>query len=280
MRQARVLERGPLVKPYADKHDATERLARTRHHWREKQSTIESPLHKGSDNRKANPASNIAAGEPSSRHERLAIIVDEAHSSEHINEVTRLYAENKHEAKSAFFSNTEKREAVCSKIFKNTEFGYLKITIERPLRLNFQASPTRIARLDEHSHTPYHAGRFGGGLPDRPGVDLPPAQPAATESCYLEQLFIAYGDHNGSEVKIMADLVPWQDLTHHYNRQREFFYHAESLRNFARDTVPSGTFEELQDEVHAGVIEIEAAPHADSFVRVNAVTQSAASRRR
>jgi hypothetical protein len=67
-----------------------------------------------------------------------------------------------------------------------------------------------------------------------------------------------------------------QDLVGHYHRQREYFYHAESLRNFARDTVPSGTFEDLQNEVHAGVIEVEAAPHADGFVRVNAVTQAAA----
>ena len=34
-------------------------------------------------------------------------------------------------------------------IFDTTAFGYRKITIERPLRLNFQASPERIARLEE-----------------------------------------------------------------------------------------------------------------------------------
>ncbi len=36
-----------------------------------------------------------------------------------------------------------------SKIFDNDDFGYSTITIERPLRLNFQASPERIARLRE-----------------------------------------------------------------------------------------------------------------------------------
>ncbi|MEX2284169.1 MAG: N-6 DNA methylase [Gemmatimonadota bacterium] len=35
-----------------------------------------------------------------------------------------------------------------SKIFSATHFGYRKITVERPLRLNFQASPERIARLE------------------------------------------------------------------------------------------------------------------------------------
>ena len=35
-----------------------------------------------------------------------------------------------------------------SKIFDTTDFGYRKITIERPLRLNFQASPEHIERLN------------------------------------------------------------------------------------------------------------------------------------
>jgi type I restriction enzyme M protein len=35
------------------------------------------------------------------------------------------------------------------KIFKNHEFGYWRITVERPLRLNFQASAERIARIVE-----------------------------------------------------------------------------------------------------------------------------------
>ena len=40
-------------------------------------------------------------------------------------------------------------EVIVSRIFPTTQFGYRKITVERPLRLNFQASAERIARLDE-----------------------------------------------------------------------------------------------------------------------------------
>ncbi len=40
-------------------------------------------------------------------------------------------------------------EAVVGRIFPATQFGYRKITVERPLRLNFQASEARIARLKE-----------------------------------------------------------------------------------------------------------------------------------
>ncbi|MDH5649896.1 MAG: SAM-dependent methyltransferase, partial [Gammaproteobacteria bacterium] len=36
-----------------------------------------------------------------------------------------------------------------SKIFDSTDFGYREIRVERPLRLNFQASEERIARLEE-----------------------------------------------------------------------------------------------------------------------------------
>ena len=38
---------------------------------------------------------------------------------------------------------------VVSRIFPTRHFGFRKITVERPLRLNFQATPERIARLEE-----------------------------------------------------------------------------------------------------------------------------------
>jgi type I restriction enzyme M protein len=38
-----------------------------------------------------------------------------------------------------------------TKIFDTSAFGYRKITVERPLRLNFQASAERIVRLHEES---------------------------------------------------------------------------------------------------------------------------------
>jgi type I restriction enzyme M protein len=43
----------------------------------------------------------------------------------------------------------EQEEVVVSRIFPTTHFGFRKITVERPLRLNYQATPERIARLDE-----------------------------------------------------------------------------------------------------------------------------------
>ncbi|MDE2966136.1 MAG: class I SAM-dependent DNA methyltransferase [Chloroflexota bacterium] len=44
---------------------------------------------------------------------------------------------------------TRLRPRVVSKVFANEDFGYLKVTVERPLRLNFAATPERIARLED-----------------------------------------------------------------------------------------------------------------------------------
>lgn len=38
-----------------------------------------------------------------------------------------------------------------SKVFSNEDFGYARITVERPLRLNFQLSEERLERLKEHN---------------------------------------------------------------------------------------------------------------------------------
>lgn len=72
-------------------------------------------------------------------------------SDEHIKTLVRLYAEHQHDAECEVMVDGKAQRRVCSKLFNNQEFGFLKITVERPLRLNFQVSPERIARLDEQS---------------------------------------------------------------------------------------------------------------------------------
>lgn len=69
----------------------------------------------------------------------------------HIKELVRLYAEHGHDAQSPVLADGAPSQRVCSKVFDNRDFGFLKITVERPLRLNFQASAERIARLDAQS---------------------------------------------------------------------------------------------------------------------------------
>jgi type I restriction enzyme M protein len=56
-------------------------------------------------------------------------------SPEQIDEITRMYFENRNHNR--------------VKIFESSEFGYRKVTIDRPLKVNFLTSEERIARLDE-----------------------------------------------------------------------------------------------------------------------------------
>lgn len=43
------------------------------------------------------------------------------------------------------------KQLVVSKVFDNEDFGYHKISVERPLRLNFHATPERLARLEDET---------------------------------------------------------------------------------------------------------------------------------
>jgi type I restriction enzyme M protein len=72
-------------------------------------------------------------------------------STEHIAELVRLYGDYQSDGLGDIVKNGQTEQRVCSKIFANREFGFLKITIERPLRLNFQASAARLALLCEQS---------------------------------------------------------------------------------------------------------------------------------
>jgi len=58
-------------------------------------------------------------------------------SDEHIAKITKIYGEFK--------------QGEHCKIFPNEYFGYTRVTVERPLRLNFQISKERISQLDQQS---------------------------------------------------------------------------------------------------------------------------------
>jgi hypothetical protein len=136
-------------------------------------------------------------------------------------------------------------------------------------------SRTSLQLIDDHKGSPYHAARFGGGLPGRPEVQSPPATVAPDESRYVEQLLEAYSDHLKLPIADLAELKKHTKLDGHFTRQREAFYHAESLRVFARDSVPAGTFQNLQNDIHTGVIDICESDHPDGFERVKRITQAA-----
>ena len=133
-----------------------------------------------------------------------------------------------------------------------------------------------VELVEEHAKTPFHTARFGGGLPPRDEVSPPPAEPSENESVYLRKLLDAYEDHLGSGVATAIDLDADAAIRNHYNRQRVLFYSAESLRNFARDRTPEGTFDSFRDDVYHGVVDVYEEEHDSGLARVRATVGRAA----
>jgi type I restriction enzyme M protein len=70
---------------------------------------------------------------------------------DHIGAVTRIYGNFKNGETAKFNLDGQEKALIVGKIFDNEDFGFNKITVERPLRLNFLASVDRLARLEEES---------------------------------------------------------------------------------------------------------------------------------
>jgi len=91
------------------------------------------------------------------KRRRLGDPSDKEKDPNHIGELTKIFG-NFRDGETRTFTEEDpithqpvQRQRVVSKIFDNEDFGYHKITVERPLRLNLQASVERIARLDDES---------------------------------------------------------------------------------------------------------------------------------
>jgi type I restriction enzyme M protein len=72
-------------------------------------------------------------------------------SEDQIRHLTRIYGNYRDGETAEFRINGETETRVVSRIFENREFGFLKVTVERPLRMNFEATPERIAKLDDQT---------------------------------------------------------------------------------------------------------------------------------
>ena len=64
-------------------------------------------------------------------------------------DILRILSDFRDEETRKVTKDGKEEDVVVSRVFPTTHFGFRKITVERPLRLNFQASAERIARLEE-----------------------------------------------------------------------------------------------------------------------------------
>ena len=91
------------------------------------------------------------------KRRRIGNPSDKEKDPDHIGEITKIVG-NFRDGETRSFTEEDaithqpvRRKRIVSKIFDNEDFGYHKITVERPLKLNFQASAERIARLDDQN---------------------------------------------------------------------------------------------------------------------------------
>lgn len=129
--------------------------------------------------------------------------------------------------------------------------------------------------LETHRGTAYYASRFGAPLPGRPAVDPPPDQISEDETRYVAQLLEVYTEQAPHEQFDHDKLAGHPGYGDHFKRQRFAFYSAEALRVYARDSVPDGTFEALQDDMRSGVIEVAELSHPSGMDRLAKVLTTA-----
>jgi hypothetical protein len=154
-----------------------------------------------------------------------------------------------------------------------TESGPLELT--GPLRTYAEKFDFGIFKslsitklIQQHAATPFHAVRFGGGLPPRHSTPAPPGEIQAHESRYVQKLYEVYSEDKQHNLVSLDDLKQFADVEEDFWRQRERFYSAEALRNFARDSVPPGTFEAVKEEAFHGVIDTCNATHSSGLTRM------------
>ncbi len=128
--------------------------------------------------------------------------------------------------------------------------------------------------LDTHRNTPYYVARFGtDALPAPSPFPDPPDALGDHEVTYVSELRRVYAEHSDDEMEDLDAVGAHPVFGEHFKRQRYSFYAAESIRMDARDAVPDGTFERLQDDVHAGVVETAEAQHESGMTRLTAVLE-------
>ena len=72
-------------------------------------------------------------------------------TEEQIRHLTCVYGNFQDGEAAEVMIDGETETRVVSRIFENREFGFLKVTVERPLRMNFEATSERIVRLEDQT---------------------------------------------------------------------------------------------------------------------------------
>lgn len=134
---------------------------------------------------------------------------------------------------------------------------------------------SRQSLVSEEETTTFYISREQSELPERDYDVKPEATLKADEYVYIKKLLdIYYEDNPPTPSPFCLGDVPSKKQGH-FGRQREYFYSAEALRKFAEDSVPSGTYDALKQDILVDVTETAEDDHDNGMKRLRAVQDKA-----
>lgn len=134
---------------------------------------------------------------------------------------------------------------------------------------------SRQSLVSEEETTTFYISREQSELPERDYDVKPEVALKADEYVYIKKLLdIYYEDNPPTPSPFCLGDVPSKKQGH-FGRQREYFYSAEALRKFAEDSVPSGTYDALKQDILVDVTETAEDDHDDGMKRLRAVQDKA-----
>ena len=129
----------------------------------------------------------------------------------------------------------------------------LKAHIERVPFTVFRAKQP-LSLLSEHAQTKYHLTVFGAPLIERPKPPTPPSEVEPGENEYVMQLMEVISADIGYAVTTSSDFLHSEKHRRLFDRSRLTFYHAEGLKELARDQMADiAFFDTLLQEFNDGL---------------------------
>lgn len=129
----------------------------------------------------------------------------------------------------------------------------LKAYIESVPFTAFRAKQPLVL-ITEHAQTKYHLTVFGAPLIERPKPPEPPSEVAPGENEYVTQLMEVISSDIGHTVSNMTDFLHSEKHRRLFDRSRLTFYHAEGLKELARDQMADiAFFDTLRKEFYDGL---------------------------
>ncbi len=134
--------------------------------------------------------------------------------------------------------------------------------------------------IESFKQTPYYTKWFGVLKKPRKLIhesDIP-AEIQKMELVYVKKLLEAYSDHLGKNIDAKEKLKDIPELENNFKRQRLYFYSAEYLDAYSRETYPPDEhfFQRLKEEVFHSIIDDIERDVKDGFERLRIILRRAA----